>query len=51
MGFLDKINYSIIVKSVKQVCKRGHCEVFFTNVRKLAHSSNMCFTVSGISQD
>jgi len=27
MGFLDKINYSIIVDSFKQVCKRGHREV------------------------
>jgi len=32
MGFLDKINYSMIVNSVKYVCKRGHCELFFTNV-------------------
>ena len=29
MGFLDKTNYSMIVNSVKEVCKRGHCEVFF----------------------
>jgi len=32
MGFLDKINYSMIVNSFKQLCKRGHREVFFTNV-------------------
>jgi len=32
MGFLDKINYSMIVNSFKQVCKSGHREVFFTNV-------------------
>jgi len=32
MGFLDKIDYSMIVNSFKQVCKRGHREVFFTNV-------------------
>jgi len=24
MGFLDKINYSMIVNPFKQVCKRGH---------------------------
>ena len=51
MGFLDKINYSMIVNAFKQVCNRRHCEVFLTNVPKLAHSSNMCFTVSGIPQD
>jgi len=32
MGFLDKINYSKIVITFKHVCKRGHREVFFTNV-------------------
>ena len=32
MGFLDKINYSMIVNSFKQVCMRGRREVFFTNV-------------------
>jgi len=32
MGFLDKINYSTIVNSFKQVCKRGRLEVFLTNV-------------------
>jgi len=32
MGFLDKINYSMIVNSFKQVSKRGHREVFFMNV-------------------
>jgi len=32
MGFLDKINYSKIVNSFKQVCKRGHREVFCKGV-------------------
>ena len=35
MGFLNKIHYSMIVNSFKQVCKRGHREEFFTNVSQV----------------
>ena len=31
MGFLDKINNSMIVNTFKQFCNRRHREVFFTN--------------------
>ena len=43
MGFLDKINYSMIVNAFKQVCNRKYHEVFFMNVLQV--------TVSGIPQD
>jgi len=32
IGFLEKINYSMIVNAFKQVCNRRHREIFFTNV-------------------
>jgi len=34
MDFLDKINYSMIVNSFKQVCERGHREIFGLIQRK-----------------
>jgi len=34
MDFLDKINYSMIVNSFKQVFERGHREVFCLIQRK-----------------
>jgi len=36
IDFFDKINYSMIVNAVKQVCDRRHREVFFTNVVQVA---------------
>ena len=39
MGFLGKINYSMIVNAFKQVCNRRDCEVFSRMSRKLAHSN------------
>ena len=53
MGFLDKINYSMIVNAFKQVATEDNVKYFSRMSRKLAHSTNMCFTptVSGIPQD
>jgi len=54
MGFLDKINYSMIVKlsTLSNKSARQDTVKYFSRMsRKLAHSTNMCFTVSGIPQD
>ena len=47
MGFLDKINYSMIVNSVNKSAREDTVKYFSRMSRKLAHSINMCFTVSG----
>jgi len=50
MGFLDKTNYSMIVKLNKSA-REDTVKYFSRMSRKLGFSTNMCFTVSGIPQD
>jgi len=51
MGFLDKINYSMIVNSLNKSAREDTMKYFSRMSLKLAHSTNMCFTVTGIPQD
>ena len=51
MGFLDKINYSMIVNSLNKSAREDTMKYFSRMSLKLAHSTNMCSTVSEIPQD
>ena len=48
MGFLDKINYTMMSTLSNKSAREDTVKYFSRMSRKLAHSTNMCFTVSEI---
>jgi len=51
MGFFDKINYSMIVNTLKKILHRGDSRIFFTLYPTNLHIPvKLCFTVSGRAQ-